>query len=58
MAEGGTTRSSRGHRTICCLSRKTPTHKPLTIRLRSGTARWHFRTTPELFPPNFAQGTN
>ncbi len=57
MAEGSATRSSRGHRTICLpVSEDAYTqavHDPAAFRrlLDEG-----FRTTPELFPPNFAQG--
>ena len=57
MAEGSATRSSRGHRTICLpVSEDAYTqavNNPAAFRslLDEG-----FRTTPELFPPNFAQG--
>ena len=57
MAEGTATRSSRGHRTICLpVSEDAYTqavNDPAAFRrlLDEG-----FRTTPELFPPNFAQG--
>ena len=57
MAEGSATRSSRGPRTICLpVSEDAYTqavHDPAAFRslLDAG-----FRKTPELFPPNFAQG--
>jgi hypothetical protein len=57
MAEGSATRSSRGHRTICLpVSEDAYTqavNDPFAFRslLDEG-----FRMTPELFPPNFAQG--
>lgn len=57
MAEGIATRSSRGHRTICLpVSEAAYTqavNDPSAFRslLDEG-----FRMTPELFPPNFAQG--
>jgi hypothetical protein len=57
MAEGTATRSSRGHRTICLPVSEDAyaqaVNDPTAFRrlLDEG-----FRTMPELFPPNFAQG--
>jgi len=57
MAEGSATRSSRGHRTICLpVSEDAYTQAvPDPAAFRSLLDE-HFRTTPELFPPNFARG--
>src|ERR687886_178438 len=57
MADGTVARSSRGHRTICLPVSEDAyaraVHDPAAFRdlLDEG-----FRTTPELFPPNFARG--
>ena len=57
MAEGSATRLSRGHRTICL-----PVAEDAYMQAISDPAKFRrlldegFRTTPELFPPNFAQG--
>jgi hypothetical protein len=57
MAEGGATRSSRGHRTICVPISEDAyahaIHNPAAFRSLLDEA---FRMTPELFPPNFPQG--
>src|SRR5213080_212153 len=57
MAEGSATRSSRGHRTICLLVSEDAyaqaVNDPAKFRALLDEA---FRTTPELFPPNFARG--
>jgi len=57
MADGAAFRSSRGHRTICLpVSEDAYTravHDPAAFR---GLLDEGFRTTPELFPPNFARG--
>ena len=57
MAEGSATRSSRGHRTIC-----VPVSEDAYVQAVSDPANFGscsmscFRTTPELFPPDFARG--
>src|SRR2546426_489773 len=57
MAEGRATRSSRGHRTICL-----PVSEDAYAQAVNAPAQFRrlldegFRTTPELFPANFAQG--
>ena len=57
MAEGIATRSSRGHRTICL-----PASEDAYAQAINDPAKFRrlldegFRTTPELFPVNFAQG--
>src|SRR4051794_38090936 len=57
MAKETATRSSRGHRTICLpVSEDASTqaiHDPTKFRRLLDES---FRTMPELFPPNFAQG--
>ncbi|HMB06114.1 MAG TPA: hypothetical protein VKP69_20575 [Isosphaeraceae bacterium] len=57
MAEGSATRSSRGHRTICLPVSEDAYSQ--AVRDPAKFRRWLddcFRTTPELFPPNFARG--
>ena len=57
MAEGSATRSSRGHRTICLpVSEDAYTQAVNDPAAFRNLLDEHFRTTPELFPPNFAQG--
>jgi hypothetical protein len=57
MAEGGATRSSRGHRTICL-----PVSEDAYTRAVDDPGAFRrlldegFRTSPELFPPDFARG--
>lgn len=57
MAEGSATRSSRGHRTICLPVSEDAyaqaVNDPVQFRRLLDES---FRTTPELFPANFAQG--
>ena len=57
MAEGSATRASRGHRTICL-----PVSEDAYAQAVNDPAEFRrlldegFRTTPELFPANFARG--
>jgi hypothetical protein len=57
MAEGSATRASRGHRTICL-----PVSEDVYAQAVNDPAEFRrlldegFRTTPELFPANFARG--
>jgi hypothetical protein len=57
MADGTVSRSSRGHRTICLPVSEDAyaraVHDPAAFR---GLLDEGFRTTPELFPANFARG--
>ena len=57
MAEGSATRSLCGHRTICLpvseVAYTQAVNDPAAFRRLLDE---HFRTTPELFPPDFARG--